>query len=145
MGIGSVQDFNPCAEFFILLSMFFSSLLHLFNLLVAQAGRGLNPDTLLFIGTLILRTHIQHAVCIHIKGHFNLGYATRCRRDTVQVKAAQRPVVSGSCPLTLQNMNFNAALVVSCRGEYFRDRKSTRLNSSHVAISYAVFCLKKKK
>src|SRR5690625_2026494 len=27
----------------------------------------------------------------------------------------------------------------------WRDRKSTRLNSSHVAISYAVFCLKKKK
>src|SRR5690625_6595291 len=26
-----------------------------------------------------------------------------------------------------------------------RERKSTRLNSSHVAISYAVFCLKKKK
>src|SRR5256885_6915994 len=31
-----------------------------------------------------------------------------------------------------------AALVV-------RDRKSTRLNSSHLVISYAVFCLKKKK
>src|SRR5690625_6686677 len=29
--------------------------------------------------------------------------------------------------------------------EISRDRKSTRLNSSHVAISYAVFCLKKKK
>src|SRR5439155_20444361 len=28
--------------------------------------------------------------------------------------------------------------------EDHRDRKSTRLNSSHVAISYAVFCLKKK-
>src|SRR5207253_10487554 len=27
----------------------------------------------------------------------------------------------------------------------YQDRKSTRLNSSHVAISYAVFCLKKKK
>src|SRR2546430_7413256 len=27
----------------------------------------------------------------------------------------------------------------------FRDRKSTRLNSSHSQISYAVFCLKKKK
>src|SRR5690349_22548337 len=27
----------------------------------------------------------------------------------------------------------------------FEDRKSTRLNSSHVEISYAVFCLKKKK
>src|SRR5947209_19752601 len=28
---------------------------------------------------------------------------------------------------------------------YGRDRKSTRLNSSHANISYAVFCLKKKK
>src|ERR1039458_10751977 len=28
---------------------------------------------------------------------------------------------------------------------YSRDRKSTRLNSSHLGISYAVFCLKKKK
>src|SRR2546430_8303250 len=28
---------------------------------------------------------------------------------------------------------------------YFLDRKSTRLNSSHSQISYAVFCLKKKK
>src|SRR5688572_31948690 len=38
----------------------------------------------------------------------------------------------------------------SCRGARFRaeassDRKSTRLNSSHSQISYAVFCLKKKK
>src|SRR5256885_3554811 len=31
------------------------------------------------------------------------------------------------------------------RGEVIRDRKSTRLNSSHLVISYAVFCLKKKK
>src|SRR5699024_12676865 len=29
--------------------------------------------------------------------------------------------------------------------EFILDRKSTRLNSSHVSISYAVFCLKKKK
>src|SRR5437868_5447321 len=34
-----------------------------------------------------------------------------------------------------------------CGGESdsSKDRKSTRLNSSHVSISYAVFCLKKKK
>src|SRR5258707_10919278 len=31
------------------------------------------------------------------------------------------------------------------RGAGARDRKSTRLNSSHANISYAVFCLKKKK
>src|SRR2546430_13508838 len=30
-------------------------------------------------------------------------------------------------------------------GNYAQDRKSTRLNSSHSQISYAVFCLKKKK
>src|SRR2546426_1560209 len=32
-----------------------------------------------------------------------------------------------------------------CGGAGRRDRKSTRLNSSHLVISYAVFCLKKKK
>src|SRR5256885_11597727 len=32
-----------------------------------------------------------------------------------------------------------------CDPTGFQDRKSTRLNSSHLVISYAVFCLKKKK
>src|SRR5690625_1047603 len=36
-------------------------------------------------------------------------------------------------------------LVATAEGSEVGDRKSTRLNSSHVAISYAVFCLKKKK
>src|SRR5207253_10651424 len=41
---------------------------------------------------------------------------------------------------------FVAGLQLLLRGfQFFVDRKSTRLNSSHVAISYAVFCLKKKK
>src|SRR5256885_1131837 len=35
--------------------------------------------------------------------------------------------------------------VASAGSWEFRDRKSTRLNSSHLVISYAVFCLKKKK
>src|SRR2546430_12302679 len=34
---------------------------------------------------------------------------------------------------------------VSCASHGDQDRKSTRLNSSHSQISYAVFCLKKKK
>src|SRR5207244_3490473 len=37
-----------------------------------------------------------------------------------------------------------AALTSKIRGEQIEDRKSTRLNSSHQIISYAVFCLKKK-
>src|SRR3712207_7777124 len=36
-------------------------------------------------------------------------------------------------------------IAVMCRGYIVEDRKSTRLNSSHANISYAVFCLKKKK
>src|SRR5256885_12109564 len=35
--------------------------------------------------------------------------------------------------------------VQSAAGAAMADRKSTRLNSSHLVISYAVFCLKKKK
>src|SRR6267142_7244956 len=40
-----------------------------------------------------------------------------------------------------------AALHLKAREQWigWRDRKSTRLNSSHMSISYAVFCLKKKK
>src|SRR6266403_1139259 len=47
----------------------------------------------------------------------------------------------------LEHMNtvgYTSADVVEMPGQYaVRDRKSTRLNSSHVEISYAVFCLKK--
>src|SRR5690606_40902395 len=42
----------------------------------------------------------------------------------------------------MQGGNWDAEL---WGGELPTDRKSTRLNSSHVKISYAVFCLKKKK
>src|SRR5437588_8321223 len=43
------------------------------------------------------------------------------------------------------NAAANAAVVKRRGGVHFRrDRKSTRLNSSHTVISYAVFCLKKK-
>src|SRR3712207_8684402 len=38
-----------------------------------------------------------------------------------------------------------AAMSAFWRGGFHLDRKSTRLNSSHANISYAVFCLKKKK
>src|SRR5436190_17204335 len=37
------------------------------------------------------------------------------------------------------------AIAVIRIGSFLLDRKSTRLNSSHTVISYAVFCLKKKK
>src|SRR5205085_12508118 len=51
-------------------------------------------------------------------------------------------------PLTLSpqaQLLYDELLRYSVFIEDFRDRKSTRLNSSHSQISYAVFCLKKKK
>src|SRR5205807_10508244 len=42
-------------------------------------------------------------------------------------------------PLSVEFLEYQKSLSGS------RDRKSTRLNSSHLVISYAVFCLKKKK
>src|SRR5437870_10374495 len=56
----------------------------------------------------------------------------RCRRGADQPKEAYRCLPEGRNRL------------LPGRGGRL-DRKSTRLNSSHVAISYAVFCLKKKK
>src|SRR5205814_10247396 len=38
-----------------------------------------------------------------------------------------------------------AGVNAAAKADENRDRKSTRLNSSHLGISYAVFCLKKKK
>src|SRR5439155_17546014 len=45
----------------------------------------------------------------------------------------------------LDRFNDHRRAVAARYNERLKDRKSTRLNSSHVAISYAVFCLKKKK
>src|SRR2546427_2062383 len=45
-----------------------------------------------------------------------------------------------------QSLSINPELGTGCTPSAgMRDRKSTRLNSSHSQISYAVFCLKKKK
>src|SRR5699024_11856026 len=45
--------------------------------------------------------------------------------------------------ITVQRIDGNFSCFLE-NGDKRRDRKSTRLNSSHVSISYAVFCLKKK-
>src|SRR5438067_4135065 len=55
----------------------------------------------------------------------------------------------GSVPMQLAAEVIGTApierLDVCSADDFGGDRKSTRLNSSHVSISYAVFCLKKKK
>src|SRR5436853_7774677 len=53
-----------------------------------------------------------------------------------------RSIVWNAQPEWIEQLRFTPGQVIDAAGE---DRKSTRLNSSHLGISYAVFCLKKKK
>src|SRR5256885_17248316 len=58
-----------------------------------------------------------------------------------------RPVDSGRLPLSRQPRSDKPSHLGKAGvhgGDEKTDRKSTRLNSSHLVISYAVFCLKKK-
>src|SRR5690242_21316760 len=72
---------------------------------------------------------------IELFGAAPLGWrAARCTpvRPTARPSPGERAVFA-------QHIVLLALLLVA------QDRKSTRLNSSHMSISYAVFCLKKKK
>src|SRR5256885_15415252 len=71
-------------------------------------------------------------------------YTTLFRSRSVRAEMrALEKIVRRQKPLSLQRGLGNR----QCEKiwEIRRDRKSTRLNSSHLVISYAVFCLKKKK
>src|SRR2546426_8378043 len=61
------------------------------------------------------------------------------RRSSRQDSTPARPEIRRSSATN------RAAASAGTRHSRFEDRKSTRLNSSHLVISYAVFCLKKKK
>src|SRR5690606_39712177 len=56
----------------------------------------------------------------------------------------KHPTVRQSTKRLHQNYSHYSGVIVDIFYDHFLDRKSTRLNSSHVKISYAVFCLKKK-
>src|SRR4051812_49885729 len=60
--------------------------------------------------------------------------ARKAAEEGAEFAARQRERVDGHDPLDVRDDRLHHI-----------DRKSTRLNSSHMSISYAVFCLKKKK
>src|SRR6266511_5385571 len=76
-----------------------------------------------------------------------------CREATIVILASRSPEHLRSrlerfhhaAPEPLADHEPLPAVHCAMCSERSRDRKSTRLNSSHVKISYAVFCLKKKK
>src|SRR5688572_32306952 len=74
-------------------------------------------------------------------------FPTRRSSDLVEPSAGAGPVGSGDGAACLNcGATVTGAYCSACgqAAHIHRDRKSTRLNSSHSQISYAVFCLKKK-
>src|SRR5438132_13766608 len=71
-------------------------------------------------------------------------YTTLFRSDVVFVSVVDAPS-GGALRFRDQQMFKQRYNVAASRARDQIDRKSTRLNSSHTVISYAVFCLKKKK
>src|SRR5690625_3695662 len=74
-----------------------------------------------------------------------LGPLTNPARAANQLMGVFHPDLVGIQVRVMKRLGAKHVLVVHGKDGLDEDRKSTRLNSSHVAISYAVFCLKKKK
>src|SRR5699024_11967645 len=78
-------------------------------------------------------------------------YTTLFRSKSGRLKLMTRNFVHFVSDTTILVQNGTSYYITHLNGDpvhdetYSLDRKSTRLNSSHVSISYAVFCLKKKK
>src|SRR5438874_6992509 len=66
-------------------------------------------------------------------------YTTLFRSVHIEIQPSMFQLVI----MIMDDLKGTLKLIIQPRS--LRDRKSTRLNSSHVEISYAVFCLKKKK
>src|SRR5260221_8131249 len=85
------------------------------------------------------RLPVMHRIyewfCQTIKQH-------KCAFDSLPSNASWVKLIV--CMLFMP-MYLSAVIHVCMEAKFWADRKSTRLNSSHTVISYAVFCLKKKK
>src|SRR2546430_9818504 len=75
----------------------------------------------------------------------SLTYLALARGSRQRVEDAARLVETAGGPDRLISDVARRELTLRSLGAERRDRKSTRLNSSHSQISYAVFCLQKKK
>src|SRR3712207_8200608 len=97
------------------------------------------PRSTLFPYTTLFRSGLDHAlVVLHLGG--------RALRDLDPVVEHAHTVGNPHHhPHRMLDQQDGDAALVAHPADEVQDRKSTRLNSSHANISYAVFCLKKKK
>ena len=94
---------------------------HLVDLGVGQTRVGLDGDLVFLAGGLVLGRHVQDAVGVDVEGHFDLGHATRCRRDAFEVELAQRLVGGSDFALTLEHLDGHGRLVVVGRREHLAE------------------------
>src|SRR5690242_21825075 len=73
------------------------------------------------------------------------SFPTRRSSDLILLRIALFSVEFDRLYPKLQSMNTFKVVRMAKRGDKLPDRKSTRLNSSHMSTSYAVFCLKNKR
>src|SRR5207248_10835462 len=97
------------------------------------------PTSPLFPYTTLFRSTVTNMVATSPNAAFHND--PTCVTDNYLVSPSIN-ITSGTAVLDFRNA-FN--LESGFDGGVLEDRKSTRLNSSHRTISYAVFCLKKKK
>src|SRR5438034_11667672 len=93
------------------------------------------------------RPHRVHIHAAHRQGHRFMGDESRRPQDGSFVDAIERRRLAPRGLVSRRQKDSASRRVFDQRGVFVArgDRKSTRLNSSHTVISYAVFCLKKKK
>src|SRR5205809_6934599 len=77
----------------------------------------------------------------YVQGDTRATMPGTARREPARGSQSLKAGLSSDCSLQLDCMKPESLVIA----DQPRDRKSTRLNSSHGYISYAVFCLKKKK
>ena len=93
----------------------------------------------------MLRDKNYTTACVG-KWHIGMTFQTKDGKPAHKVKVdVKRPADWRDGGLALEQVRLVDFTKPIFDGPIHRDRKSTRLNSSHVVISYAVFCLKKKK
>src|SRR5262245_62384657 len=112
-----------------------------------------------FVSFLLLYPICLVSMSISAQGQGTPGPANPA---TAQVAPASAPQAADQSPLAKAEQLYRTGKLAEAAQEYnallqaepksvmayvglVQDRKSTRLNSSHLGISYAVFCLKKKK
>src|SRR5690606_41001696 len=99
---------------------------------------------------------VRGGALIYRAGHDRNATAITTRRSCMRAHlqsidelapllAAQRRAFDRHGPVSAEERRARLQRVIDLLVDHHQDRKSTRLNSSHVKISYAVFCLKKKK